>query len=292
MVKPINRVLEKTLQDLSLSHKIKEQQVLNIWPKVIGDKVKKHTKASYINQGTLFVTVDNSTWAHQLLFLKEDLISRLNQHLDQKMVEDIRFKLGSINSNSTRNHKFEDSFDLSEIELTLEEVNEVEDKLRPVSDEELKQKLYSILVKNKKLNKWKEKEGWVRCDYCSAFHPKEAKNCIICQLKSRKNFSKIENLLIENPWLTYEEIIDFFPSFSYSDYNRIREELLTDFWQDIKERIPQAMKDKNNGRSTQEVRVLIQNYVMLKKRIQPDNLSRNIIKKVIGKNYIQVYDQL
>lgn len=292
MVKSINNVLQKTLQDLDLNYKVKEQRVLKVWSEVIGDKLKKHTKASYINQGTLFVAVNNSTWAHQLLFLKEDLISRLNQQLDQEIVQDIRFKLGSINSGSTKKHKVEPSFDLSKIELNSEEINEIEAKLKPLSDKELKQKLYSILVKNTKLNKWKEEEDWVKCEYCSAFHPQGAETCMICQLKSEKNFNKIEELLIENPWLTYKEINNYFPSFSHSDYNRIRKDLITDFWQDIKEKIPQAMKDKNDDKSTQEIRILIQNYVMLKKNIRPTKLNRNIIKDVIGKNYIQVYDQL
>lgn len=295
MVNPINKVLEKTLQSLNLTHKIKEKKVLNIWPEVIGDKLKKYTKASYINQGTLFITVNNSTWAHQLLFLKEDLISRLNQELDQKIVKDIRFKLGSISStstNSTEDEESKDYFNLNKIELTTEEMKKIKTKLNSIPDEKLSRKLYSILAKDKKMNKWKEKKGWVRCDYCSTLHPKETENCMICQLKSEKNFNEIEEVLIENPWLTYEEISNFFPSLAHSDYSRIRKELIIDFWQDIKEKIPQAINNKNNDRSTQEIKVLIQNYVMLKRSIRPAKLNRDIIKEVIGKNYMQVYDQL
>lgn len=228
-----------------------------------------------------------------ITFLKEDLISRLNKKLDQKIVEDIRFKLGSINSTDlTEDKGSKDSFNLSKIELTTEEMTEIKTKLNSVPDEKLSRKLYSILAKDKKMNKWKEKEGWVRCDYCSTLHPKETENCMICQLKSEKNFNEIEEVLIENPWLTYEEISNFFPSLAHSDYNRIRKELIIDFWQDIKEKIPQAINNKNNDRSTQEIKILIQNYVMLKRSIRPDKLNRNIIKEVIGKNYIQVYNRL
>lgn len=51
MVNPINKVLEKTLQNLNLTHKIKEKKVLNIWSEVIGDKLKNILKLVILTKG-------------------------------------------------------------------------------------------------------------------------------------------------------------------------------------------------------------------------------------------------
>ncbi|SJZ79607.1 DUF721 domain-containing protein [Selenihalanaerobacter shriftii] len=291
MVKSINNVLDKTLKNLNLSKKLKEKSVLNIWPEVIGKELVKYTKASYINKGILFVKVNSSTWAHQLLFLKKDLIEKLNNKLDEEIVKDIRFKVGSTNTNNKLNSKRKESFDLDVIDLTEKEISKIEDDLKNISDPEMKEKFYSLMIKDKKLNKLKSKEGWVRCKYCSALHPEDVNECMICQLKKNKNFNKLEQMLLEIPWLDYEEISDIYPNLLNSDYKRIKQRLLNKFWDDIKDKLPKAINN-DDQKVTQELKVLIQYYVMLNRGVYPNELNRDIIQEVIGNNYIQIYDQL
>jgi hypothetical protein len=291
MVKSIDQVLEKTLNNLNLSNKITERKALNIWPEIIGEKLKNYTKASYINKGILFVTVKSSTWAHQLLFLKKELILKLNSKLKDQVIKDIRFKIGSVNQNKDFISDSEENFNFNEIELTEEELKKIKGNLNNTFDSELNEKLYSIMIKDKKLEKWKKKEGWVRCNYCSALHPTDVSGCMVCELKNNKNLNKLENLLLETPWLKYEEIIEIYPELLNSNYNIIKQRLLQKFWKDIEDKISLVVKEENQE-VIQKFKVLVQYYVMLKKSIYPEELSRDIIKEIIGENYIKIYDRL
>ncbi|MGM0471165.1 MAG: DUF721 domain-containing protein [Bacillota bacterium] len=292
MVDSINQVLEETLTNLNLTQKIKEKKVLNIWSQVIGERIRKHTQASYINQGTLFVKVSNSTWAQQLLFLKEKFITQLNDRLEEKIVDDIRFKLGSINKKEVDdNNTPKTKESLAKIELTNQELNEIKNTLTAVNDTELTDKLESILIKQRKLNKWKENNGWVQCDYCSTYHPKEADCCLVCQIKSQESCNRLENILVETPWLSYDKISTTLPHISITNYQQAKEELLTKFWQQIEVNIPRVL-DGSDQNLVRQVKVLIHNYVMLKTDTHPSQLSNSLIKKSIGDNYFQVYNQL
>ena len=47
---------------------------------------------NYINKGTLFVEVSNSTWRQELQFQKKDIIEKLNKEIKEKIVREIKFK--------------------------------------------------------------------------------------------------------------------------------------------------------------------------------------------------------
>ena len=65
---------------------------MELWPKVVGEKIANKTKANNINNGTLFVEVSNSTWRQELQFQKKDIIEKLNKEIKEKIVREIKFK--------------------------------------------------------------------------------------------------------------------------------------------------------------------------------------------------------
>ena len=65
---------------------------MEIWPKVVGEKIANKTEANYINNGILFVKVFNSTWRQELQFQKKDIIEKLNKEIKEKIVREIKFK--------------------------------------------------------------------------------------------------------------------------------------------------------------------------------------------------------
>jgi len=40
--------------------------------------------------------VTSSTWVHQLQFLKEEMIAKLNESLEKSLIDDLKFKIGPI----------------------------------------------------------------------------------------------------------------------------------------------------------------------------------------------------
>jgi len=63
------------------------------WPGVVGDKVAQLTFPAFFRQGTLWVFVQDSAWMHHLQYVKADLLARINRHLEEQAVTDIRWRL-------------------------------------------------------------------------------------------------------------------------------------------------------------------------------------------------------
>ncbi|WP_018249399.1 DUF721 domain-containing protein [Orenia marismortui] len=284
----INEILNKTLNKLGISKKIEEKKILDLWSKITGNEIKKHTEAKYINQGILFITVDNPVWSHQLLFMKKDLINKINKELNKKLVKDIRFQSGKIKSKIIEEIE-EDKKSYVNIELNNSDIREVEDTSNLITDPELKKKFSKLLETQKRIKKWKEINKWIPCPQCSVLISPEEEKCSICQVKENNiklDMSKLEEVLINTPWLSYNEILNIFPNLLEEDLERIKNKLIKNMKNKLDRVITEAMKKEID---TNEAKVLIQNYVMLETGVHPERLNDRLIKKVIGDNYMKVY---
>lgn len=91
MSRQIGSAIESVLKQLGIGEKLRQYEVLDLWPSVVGEQISKVTKAERIHDGKLFVSVKYSTWRNELIFLKTELITKLNQSMDQNVVKDIIF---------------------------------------------------------------------------------------------------------------------------------------------------------------------------------------------------------
>jgi len=70
--------------------------VWRVWEHAVGETIANHARPAAVKGKLLLVYVTNSTWLHQLQFLKADILAKLNAALDKPLVEEIKFKIGSI----------------------------------------------------------------------------------------------------------------------------------------------------------------------------------------------------
>lgn len=79
-----------------IGEKLQSCRVMGLWEEVVGEKVAKKSEPAGIYGGTLRVIVESSAWANELLFLKKDIINKINSHLETRrpFIRDIRFKIG------------------------------------------------------------------------------------------------------------------------------------------------------------------------------------------------------
>jgi predicted nucleic acid-binding Zn ribbon protein len=92
-LEPLSGAVGKVLDQLGLSGQLAEYRAVTVWDRVVGDKVSRHTKAEWIDQGELLVLVDSHVWIQELVFLKPEIVKKLNAELGQEIVKDIRFLL-------------------------------------------------------------------------------------------------------------------------------------------------------------------------------------------------------
>ena len=91
-MKHIAKSLKESLKKAGLYEGVKSIKILELWSKVVGEKIANKTEASDIKNGTLFVKVSNSTWRQELQFQKKDIIEKLNKEIKEKIVREIKFK--------------------------------------------------------------------------------------------------------------------------------------------------------------------------------------------------------
>ncbi len=83
------------LGSLGLVHReLREHRLLTHWVDVVGERVAARSAPDGLSKGVLWVRVANSSWLHELSFLREDVIRRTNQLLgDPPLVTEVKFHL-------------------------------------------------------------------------------------------------------------------------------------------------------------------------------------------------------
>lgn len=71
-------------------------RILDIWEVVVGESIARNAKPGALHGQVLVVTVTNSTWLHQLRFMKADMLSKINQSLETDRLTDLQFKIGPL----------------------------------------------------------------------------------------------------------------------------------------------------------------------------------------------------
>jgi len=90
----ISGVLSRVLRQCGLESELEGWQAVEQWPRLVGPRVARRTRAVGFRDGTLRVEVEGSAWMHELGFLKRDLIRNINRHLGAERVRDVRFVMG------------------------------------------------------------------------------------------------------------------------------------------------------------------------------------------------------
>lgn len=90
--KPIGAALTSLLEELGLGQRIRQLKVLEVWSRVVGERIAGVAMAEHIDRGRLIVRVSKAPWRTELLFMKRQIIERLNSALGEQIVKDIIFR--------------------------------------------------------------------------------------------------------------------------------------------------------------------------------------------------------
>ena len=90
--KQVDAVLSSVLRELGIGQKIKQLNALELWNDVVGEQIARVTSPERIERGQLVVRVSKAPWRNELMFLKKEIIAKLNNALGEEIVKDIRFR--------------------------------------------------------------------------------------------------------------------------------------------------------------------------------------------------------
>ena len=92
----IESILERVFTPLDLGMKVKQYQIWEVWDTVVGEAIARQAQPQQVRNMILWISVSSSTWMQQLEFMKKQIVKRLNEHIGEEVIKDIRFRIGEI----------------------------------------------------------------------------------------------------------------------------------------------------------------------------------------------------
>jgi predicted nucleic acid-binding Zn ribbon protein len=87
----IGQVLNRTLKNLKIERRIKEETVILNWNRVVGERISRESIPVRVKDAILFVKVPNASWRNELVFLKGNIIRELNQSVGESVIKEVVF---------------------------------------------------------------------------------------------------------------------------------------------------------------------------------------------------------
>lgn len=85
----------RVLDGYHLTEPVRHARLALEWSRIVGSRIGARTQPGMLDSGILHLRVSNSSWLHQLSFLRADIITAINSALgDPPLVHDLRFHLG------------------------------------------------------------------------------------------------------------------------------------------------------------------------------------------------------
>ncbi len=129
-------ILKKFLHNYGLETGLTLATIKNQWLKLVGQTIAIHTSPDLIKGNTLFINVDTPQWMHHLSFFKQDLCHKLKPY----RITEVRFKLGKLPE------AVNISKEVNNVSLSEEDLRYIENTVRSVKDDGLKEKFRILLA--------------------------------------------------------------------------------------------------------------------------------------------------
>ena len=81
--------LRSLVDELGISQRIKEYDVVHVWAEVVGPHIASVADVKSIRNGVLVVVVSSPAWRQELLLRKKEIIASINAKLQRTTVRDI-----------------------------------------------------------------------------------------------------------------------------------------------------------------------------------------------------------
>ena len=92
--------LGSVIRDMLKNHRLKTDtsliRVWDVWEEAVGEVIAANTRPAAFKGDLLIVNAASSSWLQQLRFLKPDIIQKINHILEERAVQDIKFKIGPV----------------------------------------------------------------------------------------------------------------------------------------------------------------------------------------------------
>jgi hypothetical protein len=91
----MNDLIDRVLTGYGQAEDVRRYRVKTEWHRIVGERIATRTFPGLAREGVLPVRVSNSSWLHELSFMRAALVAQVNEALgDPPLIQDIRLHLG------------------------------------------------------------------------------------------------------------------------------------------------------------------------------------------------------
>ncbi len=156
--------VREILSHYNLAEEFDRQEVLLRWDSSIGASLKPSTRAVRFVHSILWVEVASPTLAHELSFLKERYIDKLNAHFSEPLVQEIRFIPGRFPRTATK----------KAVSLSPEDRAAAHALFAAITDPQLRKAFERLYLAHRRREEALLASGEMRCSRCGVvFSPPE-----------------------------------------------------------------------------------------------------------------------
>src|SRR3954447_9566459 len=88
-------LLPKLMQQLGLSERLREQEVIDAWRETVGDFIAAHSAPVSLREGVLFVRVLQPALHYQFETIsKAEILRKLKRRFGTRIIQNVRFRIG------------------------------------------------------------------------------------------------------------------------------------------------------------------------------------------------------
>ena len=185
----LGSAIDKYMRGHGMVRASHESVVPVVWAEVVGPWYAQHTEVTRVEKGVVNVTCDSAARAQQLQLDSPNIIAALNRRCGARTVKEIRPSSGGIRrldpvaaGQDPPQPLGPGRSELEAIELSSDERRWVWDATAEIADEELRQRLQSVLVKARKVEQWRRRQGYRPCEICGTLTRPPRKRCGLCGL--------------------------------------------------------------------------------------------------------------
>ena len=152
----LGEILHKILKKRNIPHATTDRHLLNIWRRAVGLQIAAQTHPDTLKRGSLFVRVSAPVWLHQLQFMKEEILGRVNELSGQEEVRNLFLTIGELPSPPSGSSA-QAPPDIPFTPLPVRDRNMMRNSLATVNDPELREILERVMTREISRRRQREK---------------------------------------------------------------------------------------------------------------------------------------
>lgn len=88
----LGEALRAYIREMNIENKLKEVDIVSSWEELLGKTIGRYTQNIFISKGILYVEISSSVVKNELLMMREEIRTKLNEQAGEELISKIVFK--------------------------------------------------------------------------------------------------------------------------------------------------------------------------------------------------------